>query len=73
MSIDWDAAATREARARNHKTSYPGARAPARFREQVLTLPDATILHTGHGPSTTVERERTTNPFLIEDFGGRLV
>ncbi len=36
MSIDWDEVATREAEARGHKTSYPGARAPARFRERVL-------------------------------------
>ena len=31
---------------------------------QVLTLPDATRLLPGHGPETTVGRERAANPFL---------
>ncbi|HSM61116.1 MAG TPA: MBL fold metallo-hydrolase [Longimicrobiales bacterium] len=43
------------------------------IREQVLTLPDETVLHPGHGPSTTVGRERATNPFLVPRFGGELV
>lgn len=30
----------------------------------VLPLDDATVVHPGHGPSTTIGRERTTNPFL---------
>lgn len=41
------------------------------IREEVLTLPDGTRLLTGHGPETTVERERTTNPFLIPQHPGR--
>jgi hydroxyacylglutathione hydrolase len=41
------------------------------IREQVLTLPDSTRLLTGHGPETTVERERMTNPFLIPQYPGR--
>lgn len=41
------------------------------IRRQVLTLPDATKLYSGHGPATTVERERVGNPFLAPDFGGR--
>jgi glyoxylase-like metal-dependent hydrolase (beta-lactamase superfamily II) len=40
------------------------------IREQVLTLPDETTLHTGHGPDTTVGRERTTNPFVTGVYGG---
>jgi hydroxyacylglutathione hydrolase len=32
---------------------------------EVLSLPDETHLLTGHGPSTTVGRERRTNPFLL--------
>ena len=40
------------------------------IREQVLTLPDETTLYSGHGPATTVGRERVTNPFLIGQFGG---
>lgn len=35
------------------------------IREQVMTLPDETVLHTGHGPRTTVGAERTGNPFLL--------
>jgi hydroxyacylglutathione hydrolase len=30
----------------------------------VLPLDDETVVHPGHGPSTTVGRERLTNPFL---------
>ncbi len=30
----------------------------------VLTLPDDTVVLPGHGPSTTVGRERTANPYL---------
>jgi glyoxylase-like metal-dependent hydrolase (beta-lactamase superfamily II) len=42
------------------------------IREQVLTLPDRTKLYAGHGPPTTVGRERTTNPFLVAHYGGEL-
>jgi hydroxyacylglutathione hydrolase len=31
---------------------------------QILSLPDETVVYSGHGPETTVGRERTTNPFL---------
>ena len=31
---------------------------------QIMTLPDETILYPGHGPSTTVKRERKSNPYL---------
>lgn len=34
------------------------------IREQLLSLPDDTIVHSGHGPATTIGRERKTNPFL---------
>ena len=40
------------------------------IRERVLTLPDATELYSGHGPVTTVARERASNPFLVPHFGG---
>ena len=42
------------------------------IHEQVLTLPDDTRLLSGHGPETTVSRERRTNPFLIPHYGGEL-
>ena len=35
------------------------------IRDRILTLPPQTILHTGHGPSTTVAREAASNPFLV--------
>jgi glyoxylase-like metal-dependent hydrolase (beta-lactamase superfamily II) len=34
------------------------------IRDRILTLPGDTILHTGHGPATTVARESVSNPFL---------
>ena len=40
------------------------------IRAQVLTLPDDTELFPGHGPATTVARERATNPFLSPQMGG---
>jgi glyoxylase-like metal-dependent hydrolase (beta-lactamase superfamily II) len=33
-------------------------------REQVLTLPDVTILCSGHGPLSTVGEQKTANPFF---------
>jgi glyoxylase-like metal-dependent hydrolase (beta-lactamase superfamily II) len=36
------------------------------IQEQILSLSDETRLFTGHGPPTTVGRERATNPFLVE-------
>jgi glyoxylase-like metal-dependent hydrolase (beta-lactamase superfamily II) len=57
------------------RTDLPGGDYQALFhsiRQHVLTMPDDTQLYTGHGPPTTVGRERTTNPFLIPHFGGEL-
>lgn len=34
------------------------------IREQLLTLPDDTVVYSGHGPATTIGQERRTNPFL---------
>ena len=39
------------------------------IRREVLTLPPETRLYPGHGPETTVGRERLTNPFLAEARG----
>ncbi len=35
----------------------------------VLTSPDETVVYCGHGASTTIGRERTSNPFLLELAG----
>ncbi|MCX6570484.1 MAG: MBL fold metallo-hydrolase [Candidatus Aminicenantes bacterium] len=34
------------------------------IREKILTLPEETIVLPGHGPWTTIEQERNSNPFL---------
>ncbi len=34
------------------------------IREQLLVYPDETIVHSGHGPDTTIGEERATNPYL---------
>jgi glyoxylase-like metal-dependent hydrolase (beta-lactamase superfamily II) len=36
------------------------------LRDKILPLDDATMVLPGHGPATTVGRERTTNPYLLE-------
>ena len=36
----------------------------ASIERELLSLPDATIVYSGHGPETTVGRERRANPFL---------
>jgi hydroxyacylglutathione hydrolase len=50
------------------RTDLPGADHGALLHSiarHILTLPDDTVLYNGHGPSTTVGRERRTNPFLV--------
>ena len=32
---------------------------------QLLTLPDDTVVYSGHGPATTIGAERAGNPFLV--------
>ncbi|HEU0053195.1 MAG TPA: MBL fold metallo-hydrolase [Longimicrobium sp.] len=57
------------------RTDLPGgdlATLMRSIRSQVLTLPDATVLHTGHGPDTTVGHERVSNPFIVGNYGGSL-
>jgi glyoxylase-like metal-dependent hydrolase (beta-lactamase superfamily II) len=34
------------------------------IKSKLMTLPDDIVVHSGHGPVTTIGRERTTNPFL---------
>jgi hydroxyacylglutathione hydrolase len=49
------------------RTDLPGGDAAAllaSIRDQLLTLPDATVIYPGHGPESTIGRERRTNPFL---------
>jgi hydroxyacylglutathione hydrolase len=45
-----------------------GERLLANIRAQLLTLPDDTVVFPGHGPTTTIGKERRTNPFLQPGF-----
>jgi len=48
---------------------FPTSDGPTLMRsigEQLLTLPDETAVHPGHGPATTLGRERQSNPFLTQ-------
>ncbi|HMM94763.1 MBL fold metallo-hydrolase [Phycicoccus sp.] len=49
------------------RTDLPGGDGAAMqrsLRDVVLPLPDSTLVLTGHGPATTMRRERATNPYL---------
>jgi len=54
------------------RTDFPGCshqRLIDAITEKLLTLPDDTICYPGHGPTTTIGRERRDNPFLYgSDF-----
>ncbi len=36
----------------------------ASIRSELLTLPDQTVVYSGHGPATTIGQERQHNPFV---------
>jgi hydroxyacylglutathione hydrolase len=48
------------------RTDLPGGDYPTILRSlgKVLTLPDDTVVLSGHGPRTTIGTERHSNPFL---------
>jgi glyoxylase-like metal-dependent hydrolase (beta-lactamase superfamily II) len=51
------------------RTDLPGgsmAQMEASLRTVILPMDDATVVHPGHGPSTSIARERASNPFLAE-------
>ena len=53
------------------RTDLPGGDAAtlmASIQTQFLSLPDSTVVHSGHGPDTTIGIERLTNPFLTGAF-----
>jgi len=41
-----------------------GERLLRNIRENLLTLPEETLVYSGHGPTTTIGEERVSNPFL---------
>lgn len=50
------------------RTDLPGGNMDILLKsihEQILSLSDDTAILPGHGPATTVFKERTTNPFLV--------
>lgn len=57
------------------RTDLPGgngAQLIKAIRETLLPLPDATEVWPGHGPATTIGRERAANPFLADNPHFRL-
>jgi glyoxylase-like metal-dependent hydrolase (beta-lactamase superfamily II) len=51
------------------RTDLPGGDYGVLMRsitEVLFPLGDASIVHPGHGPDTTIGQERTTNPFVLE-------
>jgi len=40
------------------------------IREKLLTLPKEVIVHPGHGPDTTIGKEKKSNPFINPDSIG---
>lgn len=55
------------------RTDLPGGNMEVLMRsieERLLPLPDETRVLSGHGPETTIGRERMSNPFLQGPMGG---
>jgi glyoxylase-like metal-dependent hydrolase (beta-lactamase superfamily II) len=51
------------------RTDFPGGSFEQMQRSLLrvpLALPDETVVRPGHGPDTTIGRERATNPFLLD-------
>jgi glyoxylase-like metal-dependent hydrolase (beta-lactamase superfamily II) len=49
------------------RTDFPGSsprQLAASIREKLYTLPEATTVYPGHGPTTTIGREKRSNPFV---------
>lgn len=49
------------------RTDFPGGSQEVlvrNIRQGLLTLPDATVVYSGHGPETTIAREKRSNPYL---------
>jgi glyoxylase-like metal-dependent hydrolase (beta-lactamase superfamily II) len=38
------------------------------IRRELFTLPDDTVVYTGHGPATTIGEEKRQNPFFDGTF-----
>jgi hydroxyacylglutathione hydrolase len=51
------------------RTDFPGGSLETLLKsihEKLMSLPDETVVYPGHGPATTIGRERVFNPYLAE-------
>jgi hydroxyacylglutathione hydrolase len=56
------------------RTDLPGGDYETLLRsitETLFEFPDESAVYSGHGPETTIGRERTHNPFVLEYLGSR--
>jgi glyoxylase-like metal-dependent hydrolase (beta-lactamase superfamily II) len=56
------------------RTDLPGGSFEALAKgihEKLFTLPDDAVVHSGHGPATTIGKEKATNPFVGRPAGWR--
>ncbi|MSO45247.1 MAG: MBL fold metallo-hydrolase [Acidobacteria bacterium] len=56
------------------RTDLPGGNSEVLMRsitDVLFPLGDDAIVHPGHGPDTTIARERISNPFVLEYLGSR--
>lgn len=56
------------------RTDLPGGDYETLMRsitEVLFRFPDDAVVHSGHGPDTTIGRERATNPFVLDWLQGR--
>ena len=54
------------------RTDLPGGDYETLLRsitEKLFSFPDESIVYSGHGPETTIGREKTSNPFVLEYLG----
>lgn len=50
------------------RTDFPGGSYTTiikSIKDKLLSLPDETVVYSGHGPESTIGRERRGNPFLV--------
>lgn len=55
------------------RTDLPGGdmnQLLSKVREQLFVLPDVTVVYSGHGPATTIGREKASNPFFRGRWSG---